>query len=123
MNAIYWSGQGYSRQEVAQLSGVHRNSVKNYVKLYNKGGLNALKRFQYKGFASVLSGHRVTLEAYFREYPPRTAKEAAAKVEALTGEALSVDEVRRFMYERGTPPTTWFFPIAGRLPFWGRGCE
>lgn len=104
MDAIYWSTQGFNRQEVAQLSGVHRNSVKNYVKLYNKGGLNALKSFQYKGFSSVLSGHRVTLEAYFREHPPRTAKEAAAKVEELTGEVLSVDEVRRFMHEMGMKP-------------------
>ena len=30
MDAIYWASQGVSRQEIAQLSGVHRNSVKNY---------------------------------------------------------------------------------------------
>lgn len=104
MDALYWSSQGYNRQEVARISGVHRNSVKNYVKLYHKGGLEALLSFQYKGFASVLSHYRITLEDYFRKHPPRTAKQAAARVKALTGEDLSVDEVRRFMHEMGMKP-------------------
>lgn len=104
MDAVYWTSQGYGRCEVASLSGVHRNSVKNYIKLYNRGGLDALLAFQYKGFDSVLMGHRLTLEAYFRKHPPRTAKEAAAKVEELTGTALSVDEVRRFMHKIGMKP-------------------
>ena len=104
MDAIYWASQGVSRQEIAQLSGVHRNSVKNYVKLYNKGGLEALKCFDYKGSSSVLLGHRLTLEAYFQEHPPRTAKEAAAKIETLTGQALSVAEVRRYMHQMGMRP-------------------
>lgn len=104
MDAIYWTSLGYSRQEVALQAGVHRNSVKNYVKLCRKGGLEALKTFGYKGFESLLSGHRTTLEDYFRKNPPRTAKEAAAKVEELTGQDLSVDEVRRFMHQMGMKP-------------------
>lgn len=104
MDAIYWTSLGYSRQEVALQAGVHRNSVKNYVKLCHKGGLEALKTFGYKGFESLLSGHRTTLEDYFRKNPPRTAKEAAAKVEELTGQDLSVDEVRRFMHQMGMKP-------------------
>ena len=94
MDAIYWTKQGFGRTEVAAISGVHRNSVKNYVKLYNAGGLEALRSFEYKGFGSVLSGHRVTLEAYFKEHPPKTAREAVAKVKQLTGTGLSQSEMR-----------------------------
>lgn len=104
MDAIYWVSQGFTRGEVADKSGVHRNSVKNYVKLYNKGGLDALRTFNYKGFDSVLMSRRTTLEAYFRDNPPRKAKEAAAKVEELTGEKMSVDQVRRFMHKIGMKP-------------------
>lgn len=103
-DAIYWTSQGFGRTEVAAISGVHRNSVKNYVKLYNAGGLEALKRFEYKGFDSVLSGHRVTLEAYFGAHPPRTAREAVAKVKQITGTGLSQGEMRRFMHEMGMKP-------------------
>lgn len=104
MDAIYWTKQGLGRTEVAATSGVHRNSVKNYVKLYNAGGLEALRSFKYKGFGSVLSGHRVTLEAYFKEHPPKTAREAVAKVGQITGTALSQSEMRRFMHEMGMKP-------------------
>lgn len=104
MDAIYWTKQGFGRSEVASISGVHRNSVKNYVKLYNAGGLEALRCFEYKGFNSVLSGHRVTLAAYFKEHPPKTAREAAAKVKQLTGTGLSQSEMRRFMHELGMKP-------------------
>lgn len=104
MDCIYWISQGYKRHTVSDLSGVHRNSVTNYVQLYNTGGLEALSTFSYKGFDSVLMGHRVTLEAYFRNHPPRRVKEASARVEELTGERLSVDEVRRFMRKIGMKP-------------------
>jgi transposase len=36
MDAIYWVSQGFNRNEVADKSGVHRNSVKTYIKMYNK---------------------------------------------------------------------------------------
>lgn len=104
MDAIYWTSQGFSRQAVSLVSGVHRNSVCSYVKCYNAGGLAALSRLEYKGFASVLSGHRLRLEAFFREHPPRTAREAVAKVKELTGLALSQSEVRRFMHQLGMKP-------------------
>ena len=104
MDAIYWTSQGLSRGEVSLQTGVHRNSVKNYIKLYNKGGLNALMTFGFKGFDSILMKHRVTLEEYFEKHPPRTAKEAAAKILELTGTDLGVDEVRRFMHKIGMKP-------------------
>ena len=104
LDALYWTSEGKSRDEVADLCNVHRNSVKNYIKLYNKKGLDALKTFDYKGFTSVLMSHRVTLETYFRAHPPRTAKQARAKVEELTGANMSIDEVRRFMHKIGMKP-------------------
>jgi len=104
MDSIWLVSEGFSRQEVARRSGIHRNSVKNYIKLYHKGGLEALQSFEYKGTSSILMRKRITLEAYFRANPPRTAKEAAAKVEALTQTKLSIDEVRRFMHKIGMKP-------------------
>jgi transposase len=104
MDVIYWTSQGYNRHEVSDLCGVHRNTVKNYIARYNKGGLDALQRFDYKGFSSFLSGHQVTLKEYFEKHPPRTAKEASARVEELTGTRPSLSEMRRFMHEMGMKP-------------------
>lgn len=104
LDSIYWISQGLSRKAVAGRSGVHRNSVKNYVKMYNKGGMEALSSFQYRGSDSILKNQRTTLAAYFKEHPPRTSKEASARVEELTGTKLGLSEMRRFMHKIGMKP-------------------
>jgi transposase len=104
MDTIYAVSQGSSRAQAAAQSEVHRNSVTTYVKLYNKGGLEALKTFHYKGAESVLAPHRVSIEQMFRLHPPRSCKEAAAMIEQLCGQQLSIQEVGRFMHTLGMKP-------------------
>lgn len=111
MDVLYWTSQGNSRSKVSDISGVHRNSIVKYIKLYNEGGLNQLLSFRYKGPESKLSGHRITLEAYFKEHPPRSARQAKAAIKHLTGETLEVDAVRHFMHNLGMKPRK-----AGHIP-------
>ena len=111
MDAVYWISQGYSRTKAADQSGVHRNSVTNYIRIYNKEGLGGLKTFKYKGYISVLEGHRVSIEKMFREHPPRSCREAASMIEGLCGEKMSREEVRSFMHRLGMKPR-----MSGHVP-------
>lgn len=111
MDVLYWTSQGNSRSKVSDISGVHRNSIIKYIKLYNEGGLNQLLSFRYKGPCSKLSGYRMTLEEYFKVHPPRSAKQAKAAIEHLSGETLGVDAVRHFMHNLGMKPRK-----AGHIP-------
>lgn len=104
MDALYAVSQGYSRGQVAEQSGVSRNSVTTYVKSYNKGGLEALKTFKYKGAISVLAPDRLAIEEMFRLRPPRSCKEAAAMIAELTGQELTIQQVGRFMHSIGMQP-------------------
>lgn len=104
MDALYWISQGISRQEAASRSGVHRNSVRNYIRQYNKDGLACLKTYKYKGAVSILAGERVSIEKMFREHLPRCSQEARAMIQELTGQELSCEEVRRFMHKIGMKP-------------------
>ena len=45
--------------------------------------------------------HQTSLEAYFREHPPGSVKEAAAKIEELTGIKRSPNRGRIFMRRLG----------------------
>lgn len=101
MEAIYWTSQGLSRQEVCGLSGVHRNSICNFIKIYNSEGFEGLKRFHYKGFISLIETHRLSIEELFSKRHPRTTREAVSMIAALTGQNLSLEEVRRFMHKIG----------------------
>lgn len=111
MDAVYWISQGYSRTEAADKSGVHRNSVTNYIRIYNKDGLGGLKTFKYKGYISVLQGHRVGIEKMFKEHPPQSCREAVSMIAGLTGEKMSREEVRSFMHRLGMRPR-----MSGHVP-------
>jgi transposase len=53
---------------------------------------------------SELEHHRFQLAAYFREHPPATLKEAAAKILELTGIKRSPSAVGRFLNSLGMAP-------------------
>jgi transposase len=49
LSALLWLADGYSREEVAKLLNVHSRTVKNWLALYRKGGLEALCSLHYRG--------------------------------------------------------------------------
>jgi Helix-turn-helix domain len=49
LSAMLWLGQGRSPGEVAELLGVCPRTVRNWLELYQRGGLEALRTLEYKG--------------------------------------------------------------------------
>jgi transposase len=49
LSALLWLADGYSADQVASLLGVCSRSVKNWLALYQSGGLDALCSLEYKG--------------------------------------------------------------------------
>ena len=49
LSAVLWLGQGRSAEEVAELLGVCPRTVRNWLELYQRGGLEALRTLEYKG--------------------------------------------------------------------------
>jgi len=47
MEVLHLLHMGYSRQEAAEIVDCHPNSITNYVKLYNAGGLEAIRQTGY----------------------------------------------------------------------------
>ena len=48
-SALLWLGQGRAPEEVAALLGVCPRTVRNWLQLYQRGGLEALCTLEYKG--------------------------------------------------------------------------
>ena len=55
----------------------------------------------FTGSTSALDDYQGTLKAYFQEHPPKTATEAQAVIERLTGIHRSPAQVRAFMTRIG----------------------
>lgn len=94
-------GQGIHKAEVARQTGVHTNTVRTCIRRYNDGGLESIKQLHYKGRKSRLAGVTATIEQHFRDQPPKSSREAAARIDTLTHTSISPSAARRFMRRIG----------------------
>ncbi len=97
MDALWMKAHRLPHHQIAELVGVSENTIREYFELYQQGGLEKLKELNYHRPESQLSLHIVSLEAYFREHPPASIKEAQSEVEAITGVKRSETQVREFL--------------------------
>lgn len=89
---------------ISSVLGCCVNTVYNYMKLYKEGGIDALRGTNYHHPESALKAHQPTVESSFRAAPPLSVKEAAARIELLTGVKRSPNRVRIFMRNIGMKP-------------------
>lgn len=101
MEALWLYAHGKSNQEVAFLSGVCENTARTYLKEYLNGGIEASLKINFYQPKSELDKFKNSLEEYFQENPPMSMKEAAAKIEDLTGIKRSQTQVRKFFQRLG----------------------
>ena len=101
MEALWLKSQGLAHKEICRLTNVCSTTLTSYVREYEEGGIEALKTLPFRRPRSDLEDHRDTLEAYFRDHPPASAKEAMAAIERLTGLKRSPERVRVFLKRIG----------------------
>jgi len=97
MEALWLKGHGLAHVQIAELVGVTENTIRDYFELYEQGGIEKLKELDYYQPESELKEHIVSLEAYFREHPPATIKQAQHAVEVITGVVRSETQIREFL--------------------------
>jgi transposase len=96
--------RGYQNQEIADILEISRNTVGNYLTLYDSYGIEGLKTLNYQGPVSKLDKHQPKVEASFRQQAPRSVKEARERIKKLTGVKRSLTRVRAFMNRMGMKP-------------------
>jgi transposase len=101
MEALYLKSQGLPHGQIAQLLRISEPTLVSYFRAYEAGGIPRLKELKFYGPESELKQHQDTLEAYFREHPPKTLAQAAAKVKELTGIERSREQIRQFLKSIG----------------------
>lgn len=101
MDVLLLKSQGLAHQKITAITGICENTLRDYLREYQAGGIEGLKELHFVGPQSELQKHRGTLEAHFLEHPPATVKEAAAEIERLTGIRRSLTQVRQFLKSLG----------------------
>jgi len=101
MEAVLLKSEGLPHKEICRIVGITANTLRAYLREFLAGGVEALKEFRVSSSHGALHDHRTTLAAYFREHPPATVKEAAARIEEFTGIRRSETQVRKFLKSLG----------------------
>ena len=97
MEVLWLKSQGRTHTEIAALAGVSRRSVQRYLDEFLAGGLERVRRLAWKGKADELAAQRASLEDYFLDHPPRSAREAQAVIARQTGVYRGLTQVRAFL--------------------------
>jgi len=69
MEALLLKAKGLPHHQIATCVGVCENTVRSYLKQYQSGGIEALKRLEFRHPTSELQAHHDTLETYFTAHP------------------------------------------------------
>jgi transposase len=101
MEALLLKARGLPHHQIARCVGICENTLRAYLKQYQAGGIEALKRVQFHQPTSELETYHDTLETYFREHPPTTIPEAVKRIEDLTGMKRSPTQVGIFLKKLG----------------------
>lgn len=100
MDAVRLKAHGLLHKDIAEVIGISDNTLRDYLELYEQGGLEKLKEIHYYQPESELTQHIVSLETYFQEHPPATIKQAQRDVEVITGVHRSETQVREFLKKK-----------------------
>jgi transposase len=97
MEVLWLKSRGLPHQQIADLAGVSLRTVQRYLDDYLEGGLTLLRRCPWRGPRTVLLQHEQSIQEYFWDRPPRSAKEAAKLIFEQTGVRRGLTQVRAFL--------------------------
>jgi transposase len=100
MEVLWLKSRGLTHAEIAELAGVSPRSVQRYLDEFAQGGLQQIRRLNWQGKHCELDDHHASLEDYFFENPPRSAREAQAAIKRLTGIHRGLSQVRAFLKKK-----------------------
>ena len=97
METLLLKAHNLPHAQIEAIVGVSGNTIREYFEFYQQGGIEKLKEINYYKPEGELVKHIVSLEAYFRENPPASIKEAQKEIEEMTGVKRSATQVREFL--------------------------
>lgn len=101
MEALYLKSQNISHGEIRKLVKISSRTLVRWIRMYQEGGIEALKKLGWKGAKGALTEHRESLEEYFKTNPPISLKDACIKIKELTGIERRKIAVRDFLKSLG----------------------
>ena len=98
MEALYLKSQGMPHNQICQLVGIGgRATLVRYLREYENGGLDEVRKLKFRRPESVLALYRDKIEEVIAKKPPATINEARYRIEEATGIKRSNTAVYKFL--------------------------
>jgi transposase len=104
LEVLWLKHHGETHERIAVLAGVSRSSVQRTLSTFLSGGLTEIRRCRHTGQRSVLEEHRLSLDEYFGQHPPRSVRHAQEIIQQRTGIRRGLTQVRCFLRRLGLEP-------------------
>lgn len=101
MDALYFTHLGYPRGEAAVLAGCSPNSLTNYIKRFNQGGLEAIRHWGYKFERHELRHKFDRVRKYLTEKQVRHVRHAAHLLKKKFAYQRGKEAVRQLLHRLG----------------------
>ena len=101
MEALLLKSQGLAHKDIAFITGVCPNTLRTYLRDYQMGGIDKLKKINFYQPESELKQYTSSLEEYFQTNPVASINEASSKIEELTDIKRSPTRVCKFLKSLG----------------------
>src|SRR5947207_15649319 len=85
MEALLLKAKGLPHHQIASCVGVCENTVRSYLKQYQTGRIEALKRLEFHHPSTELQAHHQPLAAHFTDHPLATIPHPVKLIKQLTG--------------------------------------
>jgi transposase len=98
LHAVYIKATtNFSNEVVAIIVSSHRNKIAQWIKDYQSGGIEQLKKLGYDKNQSELEQHSDSITDFFSRHPPRSIAEASLKIEEITSIKRGKTQVAAFL--------------------------
>jgi transposase len=101
LEAVYLKAIGYQHQEIGRIVGIGQKTLRSYLRMYQAGGIEALKTLNCYRPKSELDEHSEQLKAEFEIRPAKSINEAVQRITKLTGIRRSPTQVDKFLKNLG----------------------
>lgn len=86
---------------IANLVGIHRDTLTDFIRYYQQGGLARIYQVGYGTNRSALEQYNESLLSHFEKHPVHTINQARSVIKELTGLERSPTQVRAWMKRHG----------------------
>jgi len=101
MEALWLKSLDPTHSLICQICCISGNPLREYFRDYQRGGIARLKEVRFYRPTRGLAPFQRSVEEIFQKQPPRSVKEAAARITALTGVQRALTQVRHWRHRLG----------------------